>query len=142
MYLTNQQLITQRTDTWGDLGQFSDYLTAILTLVKKYGSSSVKGWLLPSIQQADRWVAEVVQLLAAVGKLDQKNLGSLVTELSCMWDRSNEWYVVKSSNADKVEWFIQPDADKVSSTKIEVQISGDGKIYKRGLDRDLGKMLS
>gem|GEM_PF-4792870 len=29
----------------------------------------------------------------------------------------------------------------MESSKIEVQISGEGKIYKRGLDRDLGKML-
>ena len=49
---------------------------------------------------------------------------------------------MKSSNAEKVEGEIQPTAEKVSSSKIEVQISGDGKIYKRSLDRDLGKMLS
>ena len=138
MYLTNQQLISQRTESWGDLGKFGEYLTTILSLVKKYGSSSVKWWLLESITQADAWIADVIHLLAAVGKLDQRNLGKLVAEVG----GTDEWYIVKSSNADKVEGEIQPTAEKVSSSKIEVQISGDGKIYKRGLDRDLGKMLS
>ncbi len=139
MYLTNHQLIDQRTENWGDLGDFSDYLVVIQGLVKKYGSSNVKGELFDQIKTVDAWLSEVIQLLIAVGKLDLKKVSSLLTELG-WW--SNEWYVVKSINADKVEWEIQASADKVSSTKIEVQISGDGKIYKRGLDRDLGKMLS
>lgn len=141
MYLTNQQLIAQRTENWGNLGTFSEYLHVALSLVKKYGSSSVKGWLLASIKTADTWVAEVVELLAAVGKLDQKNLSRLVIELQWLGWWQSESYVVKSINAEKVEWEIDPTADKVVSSKIEVQISGDGKIYKRGLDRDLGKML-
>jgi len=139
MYLTNQQLINKRKDWWGDLNQFSAYLSAILSLVKKYGSSSVKWGLFDSIHKADAGVAEVVTLLDAVGKLDQKRLSGLVSELG--WS-GQDWYVVKSSNADTVEWSIQPSADKVSSTKIEVQISGEGKIYKRGLDWDLRKMLN
>ena len=141
MYLTNQQLISQRKDNWGDLGMFSDYLDTILSLVKKYGSSSVRWWLYDSITSADAGVAEVVDLLHAIGKLDQKNLSRLVSELSGMVSKDGS-YVVKSINADTVEWAIQPTADKIITNKIEVQISGDGKIYKRGLDRDLGKMLS
>ena len=139
MYLTNQQLITQRKDGWGDLSVFSDHLWVIYSLVKKYGSSSVKGGLFDSIKTANADVAEVITLLSSIGKLNQKKLGSLVSEL---WWGSSEGYIVKSNNPESVEGKIEPSADKLESSKIEVKISGDGKIYKRSLEGDLGKMLA
>ncbi len=139
MYLTNQQLITERKDGWGDLSQLAEQVSVIFSLVKKYGSSSLKGSLFWEIKKADSSLAEVILLLDVMWKLNKKSLWALNHEL---WGWNSEWYVVRSSNPDTVEWAIQPSADKVSSKKIEVQISWDWKIYKRGLDRDLWKMLS
>gem|GEM_PF-3742132 len=50
--------------------------------MKKYGSSSVKGGLFESIKTVDAGMAEVITLLDAIGKLNQKKLGTLVAELT------------------------------------------------------------
>lgn len=140
MYLTNQQLITQRKETWGTTQQLWTLLEVVLWLVKKYGSTAFGERIQSLIGNEDANLSALMNLLKIIGKNSEKSVRSLLWEV--WWGEIASGLSISSPHVTKIAekiWWEQHNVQE--SQKLELTVSWDWKIYKRGLDRDLDALL-
>ncbi len=141
MYLTNNQLITKRTETGGTTEQLWTLLEVILGLVKWYGSTAFSERIVALVAKENSELSSLMILLKTIWKSSEKSVRSLLFE-AWWWERQS-WLSISSPHASKIAEQIWGEQQSVNeSEKLQLTVSGDGKIYKRSLDRDLDVMLT
>lgn len=139
MYLTNKEFISQWTLLWGSETDLYSYVTVLLSLVKKYWTSSFSKDVAPVLGWISQELSDVCFGLQKIDKLNAKSLSALLYELHADEDASLS---AKWPKADLIKEHVSWIDEVQESEKLELTLSSWWKIYKRWIDRDLDLLLN
>jgi hypothetical protein len=144
MYCSTKKFIDIATKTWVESKDLHALLVVVQwlharrwSLIKSTKFQAVLGEKFPQ-------ATKMIQLLVSVDKLSSLGLKSLVSELDSSWTSS---FTIIWSDHASIEKTLQKkfgdhDVQHIASSNTSVQISWNGRWYKRSLDKDLDKVLN
>ena len=148
MYCSNKDFLDIARKTGVRDEDMYSSLQTVLVLLKKYGNLLKSLDLQKVLHTVDASLAKFIQLLSQLRKLDVASISQM---LRLLQDTTNTYnFSVKIPYTqlaqEKIipfleEKFAGAQVDVKTSTKTELQVSGNGWYYKRSLERDLDKML-
>lgn len=148
MYCSNKHFLQIAKEVWVKDHEFHTLLVVIFALIKKYGSLLKSMSLQKVIGEANPQIAKLILLLQKIDKLHVRDVHEMIDVLEAQSAQKSfsittslSWDMLDALQETLKEKFTKVDITVNKSDKPELQVAWNGWYYKRGLDRDLDKML-
>lgn len=148
MYCSNKQFLNIAHEVGVKHEDLSSLLQVIFALSKKYGSLLKSYTLQEVIGNTDARIGTLLKVLQKLDKLYTKDIHEMVDVLNKVSDQHSFdiisplwWDALQTLSASLEGQFDGTQIKNTESKKIELQVSGGGRYYKRSLKRDLDKLL-
>jgi hypothetical protein len=144
MYCSHKQFVEIARATGVEDKDLHDMLTIISTLAQRRGSLIKSSKLQDIITKEDEQLAHMMKLLARIDKLDVASLKVLLVEIG---SANNHHFTIRTKKVTDVlqkkleQQFGNTDITSLPTEHTELQVAGDGRRYKRSLEKDLDKLL-
>jgi hypothetical protein len=149
MFISNETLVNKYFDTSIQEKDFLRYFLLIKQLIKTYGKRSLDtATYLESLKKHSSETYEIVMLLKSMNKLELKHINQITLLLKKKYaDTKKEFSITTDKDTQNqigsfvTDTFKNVDLTYQDSSKVGVDVKGEGYRYKRDLDRDLNLLL-
>lgn len=150
--LMDSSLLLEKFLLQKDPYEILNLLEVIQKLLRRYWKKIIKKSFLKGLEDVNKDVADLTELLLAVNLLEEKNLSRFVRDFKKRISEQRLDFIV-SSNDEKIIpsvrwylnrtfWKVNLSFEKIESDNLVVNAKGHWYSFKRSLESDIDKLLA